>query len=396
MEDINFDILKSLNILYVEDEEEIREEMALSNRDFFKSFIVAVDGKDGLEKFQENSIDIIISDIQMPRLNGLDMIEEIRKSSDIPIIITTAFTEISYLQKSIKLKVDGYVSKPLNLKELLKIVSKASIKIVNERLKKSLEEMNKNLEKKVNEKVEELREKDKVMLQQSKYAMMGEIIDAVAHQWRQPLTSIDMLSFGISSDFKHKINEDYCDNISQKIKEQVSHLNSTLDEFRNFFRVDKKIDTFSIKDVINSVLTLVKDEFNKERINIELNGNMDIKIEAYYNEFKHIILNIINNSKDAFSDNSIKNKKIKISVSSTETKATISIKDNAGGIADEVLPNIFKPNFTTKQAKGTGIGLYIIKTIIDKIGGKIEVENIYSKDNGKLEGANFKIIVDKL
>ncbi len=395
MDDINFDILKSLNILYVEDEEEIREEMTLSNRDFFKSFIVAVDGKDGLKKFQENSIDIIITDIQMPKLNGLDMIEEIRKSSDIPIIITTAFTEISYLQKSIKLKVDGYVSKPLNLKELLKIVSKASIKIVNERLTKSLEEINKNLEKKVDEKVEELREKDKIMLQQSKYAMMGEIIDAVAHQWRQPLTSIDMLSFGISSDFKHKINENYCNNISKKIKEQVHHLNSTLDEFRNFFRVDKKIDTFSIKDVINSVLTLVKDEFNKERINIELNGNMDIKIEAYYNEFKHIILNIINNSKDAFSDNSIKNKKIKISVSSTETKATISIKDNAGGIADEVLPNIFEPNFTTKKVKGTGIGLYIIKTIIDKIGGKIEVESIYSKDN-ELEGANFKIIVDKL
>lgn len=396
MEDIDFDTLKTLNILYVEDEEEIREEMILNTKDFFNEFIVGSDGKDGLEKFEQNSIDLIITDIQMPKLNGLEMIEEIRKSSDIPIIITTAFTEIAYLQKSIKLKVDGYISKPINLKELLRTVSKASIKIVNERLRKSLEEMNKNLEKKVAEKVDELRQKDKIMLQQSKYAMMGEIIDAVAHQWRQPLTSIDMLAFAISKEFKRKINEKYCDDISINIKSQIKHLNSTLDEFRNFFRVDKKIDIFTIKEAIESVLVLVKDEYRNERINVTLEGDIDIKIEGYLNEFKHVILNIINNSKDAFIENCLKDRKIKIEVTSIDKKAIISISDNAGGIKEEVLPKIFQPNFTTKEKKGTGIGLYIIKTIIDKIAGKIEVENIEMENGDKKDrGVKFKIIVNK-
>ncbi len=385
---IDFEVLKTLNILYVEDDEEICKEMVLNTKGFFNSFIIANNGKSGLSEFKKNPIDLVITDIQMPKLNGLEMIEKIREMSDIPIVITTAFTEINYLEKSIKLKVDGYITKPINLKELFNTISKASIKIVNERLRKSLEEINKNLEIKVQEKVDELREKDKIMLQQSKYALMGEIIDAVAHQWRQPLTTIDLLALAISKDFKHKINEAYCENIALKIKEQVKHLNSTLDEFKNFFRVDKKIDIFTIKDAIESVLILIQDEFKNERIIINLEGEDNIKIKAYFNEFKHVILNIINNAKDAFIQNQIKDRRIKISISSENNKAIISILDNAGGIKKEFLEKIFLPNFTTKESKGTGIGLYIIKTIIDKIGGKIEVEN---KDGG----ANFKVILNK-
>lgn len=330
----------------------------------------------------------------MPILDGFKMIEKIREESDIPIIITTAFTELSYLEQSIELGVDGYISKPINLTKLLERITKSSAKIVNERLKANLEHINRNLEHKVKEKVQELRDRDRVIFKQSKYAQMGEMVDAIAHQWRQPLTVIDILASTISSSSKLRKSEEFCNRKSFEIKEQVKHLTSTLEEFRNFLRVDKKVDIFSLIELSESTLILVKDEFVRDRIEVDISGDRGLKVKGFINEFKHILLNILNNSKDAFIENSIEERYIDIKIKKIDSKVHLFISDNAGGIDKKILPNIFKHNYTTKGEKGTGVGLYLSKTILDKIGGEILVRNIDFRADSTQKGVEFEIILD--
>ncbi len=395
MKDIDFKTLKSLNILYVEDISGIREKMALNLEDFFNKFIVASNGVDGLEKFKSNEIDILITDIKMPKMSGLELIEEIKMVSDVPCIITTAFKEVEYLQKAIDLGVDGYISKPIKTKNVLKIISKASIKIIKEKLELELLDINLNLQKKVDNKIQELIIKDKLMTSQSRYALMGEMIDAIAHQIRQPISIIDMLAFGISKEAlikKENLNLEieYFDEIASKINIQNEHLNTTIDEFKNFFREDKKEEIFDIDDLIHSVLILIEDEFAKNHISINLKIEDNIKLKGFFNQFKHLILNLLNNSKDSFIEKNIENRDIEIEVLKEKENIFIYLRDNAGGIDEQILPNIFNLNFTTKEENGTGVGLYLSKMILEKINGKIGVKNNLLNNH---KGVEFKIII---
>ena len=389
-----FKVLKTLKILYVEDEQNIRREIKLNLNNFFEDFIIAVDGEDGLEKFYNNDIDIIITDIEMPNLNGLDMVSQIREKekNDVPVIITTAFNEIEYLEKSLDLCVDGYIAKPFKVTKLLETIYKVSAKIINKRLQKELADINKNLELKVKEKVSELREKDKIMLNQSRYALMGEMIDAIAHQWKQPLNIINLIAIMIDDSCEEKIEEKFCKETSEKIFNQVEHLTQTLDEFRGFFRVNKRKSDFAIRDVIESVMLLTKDEFLKERIDIKIKGQ-NLIIDGFANELKHVILNIINNSKDAFIERDIQKREIELEVLKSGEDILFSIRDNAGGIPEDVLLHIFKLNFTTKADKGTGVGLYLSKTIMDNMGGELSAKNIIL--DTKEKGVEFKIYIKK-
>lgn len=389
------EVLKTLKILYVEDEINIRRELELNLKNFFKDFKIAEDGEEGLKKFHDSDIDIIITDIEMPNLNGLDMVSQIREveGNDVPVIITTAFNEIEYLEKSLDLCVDGYIAKPFKISKLLESIYKVSAKIINKRLQRELADINKNLELKVEEKVEELREKDKVMLKQSRYALMGEMIDAIAHQWKQPLNIINLIA--IMMDDKCEMDEfdgEFCKDVSERIFNQIDHLTQTLDEFRSFFRVNKMKMNFNIKSVIDSVLVLTKDEYSKEKIAIKIDGE-DINVSGFPNELKHVILNIINNSKDAFIERGIENRKINLSIVKDGDKSIIYIRDNAGGIDNiNILSHIFELNFTTKKDKGTGVGLYLSKMIMDNMGGDLSVKNI-TLENGE-KGLEFKVSIN--
>jgi two-component system response regulator VanR len=126
MKDIDFKFLSTLTVLYVEDEVGVREKMMLNLDGVFKEIIVAKDGDEGLDKFWDNKsrIDLIISDIKMPKRDGLSMVDQIRERSEIPVIVTTAFNEIDYLHKSISVGVSEYILKPIKVKELLKLIIK--------------------------------------------------------------------------------------------------------------------------------------------------------------------------------------------------------------------------------------------------------------------------------
>ena len=172
------------------------------------------------------------------------------------------------------------------------------------------------------------------------------------------------------------MDEEFIDEFISKNKKTIKFMSNTIDDFRNFFRIDKVKENFSIKEAVNSTISIQSTQFSSHYIEISLSGD-DFKISGFRSEFQQVILNIMNNAKDALISNNIKNAKIDI----TLKEKSIEIQDNGGGIPKDTINRVFEPYFTTKdQGKGTGIGLYMSKMIIeDNIGGTIKVQN---SDNG--------------
>jgi len=254
-----------------------------------------------------------------------------------------------------------------------------------------LEQYRDRLEKRVQEEMQNVSEKENLLKERSRMASMGEMIDAIAHQWKQPLNAISMAADMIKSDTLEKVDAkaEEVNEMSELIHHQIEHMTSTLSEFRSFFRPTKESKLFSLDACINSVKILLKDELIKNNITIQQGEQKDILITGYENEFKHLFLNLINNAKDAFNDNEIKKRVIAIGYTETEHHITIQVVDNAGGIPEHILSKIFHPNITTKADKeGTGIGLYMSSQIVQKHHGKLSVVN--TKD-----GARFTILLKK-
>ncbi len=232
--------------------------------------------------------------------------------------------------------------------------------------------------------------KDKMLSQQSKMAIMGDMMDSVAHQWKQPLNSLTMLNDMLVDDFKDGIvDEAYIVDMTETSQMQISHMVNTLNEFRTFFRPSKESADFFIKDCLDSVEILMKDELIKNNIVIETDIVDNLVIYGQVNEFKHIFLNLLSNSKDAFNEKEITNRVINIRTYKENDNNIIEFGDNAQGIPLHVIADIFKPNVTTKETgKGTGIGLFMSSQIVQKHKGVISVSNNDS-------GAVFKIVIKK-
>ena len=171
----------------------------------------------------------------------------------------------------------------------------------------------------------------------------------------------------------------------QKNMETIQFMSNTIDDFRNFFRKDKEKVEFDIKEVIEKTIELQKAQLSNHNIKVITNLE-SVKFKGYKNEFMQVILNLVSNAKDAIVD---KNKEgvIKISSKKEQDKIVIEIEDNGGGIPEEIINRIFEPYFTTKEeGKGTGMGLYMVKEIINRMDGEISVINTK-------EGAKFIIIL---
>ncbi len=218
---------------------------------------------------------------------------------------------------------------------------------------------------------------EEMLVQQSKMAMVGEMMDSVAHQWKQPLNALTLYSELIRNDFEEgNVDQAYIEKFRKDIQLQIDHMVNTLDEFRSFFRPNKEKQSFKLIDVVNSALFLAKDDILKHHILVKIEQQDEIVIEGFPNEFKHLILNIINNAKDAFVERDIKQRLIRIALIASEEGKRMEICDNAGGIPETVIEKIFEANVTTKEeGKGTGIGLYMSRRIAQKHHARLQAEN---------------------
>ena len=237
----------------------------------------------------------------------------------------------------------------------------------------------------------ELKEKEKMMLLQSKHSAMGEMISMIAHQWRQPLSSVSTIVSRIKlRNNMNKIDKEFLNNILDEMNEYIQYMSNTIDDFRNFFSVDTKKELTTLNEIVFSVYKMVDKSFSSQNINIKIKNTELSERLLFKNELIQILLNIINNAKDAFAEKNVENPLIQISFSEDEKYQNILIEDNAKGIDKKIIGNIFEPYFSTKtQKNGSGLGLYICKTILEKDNlGTIKVEN-------KNDGAVFTIIINK-
>ncbi|MFA6196141.1 MAG: HAMP domain-containing sensor histidine kinase [Sulfurimonas sp.] len=219
--------------------------------------------------------------------------------------------------------------------------------------------------------------KDKLIEQQSRLAAMGEMIDAVAHQWKQPLNAISLVMEILQDDYiKGEVNQIYMKEVNETVHLQIEHMITTLNEFRSFLRPSTRNEDFYIIDALENIKILMKDELISQNINLILNIDTNIKIYGNKNELKHLFINLINNSIDAFNEKEIQKRNIYIKCYQQNNQIYIEIEDNAGGIPQSILNTLFDANVTTKKKrKGTGIGLYMSAQIVKKNNGSISVHN---------------------
>jgi signal transduction histidine kinase len=237
------------------------------------------------------------------------------------------------------------------------------------------------LKLKVEDEVKKNRDKDQILIQQSKLASMGEMLGNIAHQWRQPLNNVSLILQFLRDNYKNEaVSSEKLDKFMNRANTHIEYMSETIDDFKNFYKPSKVQNKFSVKECINTLLYMVKNQYESENIKIEFNSN-DIIITNYENELKQALLNILNNAKDAIlSKKEDKNfdALINISLIHEDKNLKIEISNNGGTIKDDIIDRIFETYFTTKfEHQGTGIGLYMTKSIIEtNMKGKIEVENI--------------------
>ncbi len=228
------------------------------------------------------------------------------------------------------------------------------------------------------EAAQELRDKDEMMISQSRHAAMGEMISMIAHQWRQPLAVISMSMNNLLADIElEDLTELEVQRQSHMVLRQTQQLTHTIDDFRDFFRPNREKESVEIYSVLKDAEKVIAPGLHHSDISLHIESDTKMTLFIHKRELIQVFLNLINNAKDAVIAHAKGKKEIWISVHSTEKEFTITICDNGGGVDPSVKSKIFEPYFTTKSKQtGTGLGLYMSKVIIEKhFDGKISVEN---------------------
>ncbi|WP_207563206.1 PAS domain-containing sensor histidine kinase [Sulfurimonas aquatica] len=224
----------------------------------------------------------------------------------------------------------------------------------------------------------ELKLKDEIMFAQSRQAAMGEMIGMIAHQWRQPITSIAMGANNIIVDsILGNIDKDSLNKLATDIVEQTQHLSKTIDDFRDFFKPNKEHDDVNVCSVIEETLSIIGTSLVNNNIKIIKEFNSQSTISTFSRELLQVYINILKNAKEALLENKIEDAKIIITVTEDENNIITTVCDNGGGVKPELLTKIFEPYFTTKEElNGTGLGLYMSNIIVTKhLKGTLQVKN---------------------
>jgi len=369
-----------IDILIVDDVKAnlISLEALLESIDCNFNVIQANSGLEALESVLSQKPHLIILDIQMPEMDGFEVAQLLKANKDtqdIPIIfLTAAYKSEEFVEQGFVLGAVDYLTKPIDEHQFANRI---------------------NLYTKLIKSVEENRQKDLMLNEQSKLASMGEMIGNIAHQWRQPLSVIATgvtgmqleKSYGLLTDEKF---EETCDIINNN----AQYLSKTIDDFKNFVTGERVKKPFNLKKDIDSFLHLVEGTIKNKNIEVILDLDEDIIIDGYENELTQCLINIFNNAKDVLLSNEDTNRLIFITTKIENKEIIIEVKDNGGGILDNIINRVFEPYFTTKhQSQGTGLGLHMTYNLIKEgMSGSIDVYNReYKHKNIEQKGAEFII-----
>ncbi len=273
--------------------------------------------------------------------------------------------------------------------ELLQRLSDREVSLLRAsgKAQRQLRELNRALERQVREEREKRMQQERMLIQQSKMAAMGEMISAIAHQWRQPLNNLGLIVQDIKSAYRFgELDGPYIEKAVVEAMEQIEFMSHTIDAFRNFLRPSRGKETFDVRVAAHEVINICRAQFRNFFIHIRIEGETSAPLYVYGfpNEFKQVLLNVLSNAKDAVLEGRQRGLlgndegEISVVVSPGDGKAVVVVRDNGGGIPGHALERLFEPYFTTKEpGKGTGLGLYMSRTIIESgMGGRISLRNV--------------------
>lgn len=420
-----------ITVLFVEDEELLRAIYQRILEKMVARLYIAENGKSGLEAFNKYQPDMVITDIMMPVMDGLEMVQKIREiDRTVKLVILSAYGEAEYFMDAIKIGVNQFLLKPVETKKLTSLVeefansillerkvkeqelqrklAEENLRQLNQELEKRVEDRTRDLQKEIKEKIqaennlrelnlhlekrvkEELKKREKqqqLLIQKSKLESMGELAAGIAHEINQPLGGISMgldnILFKLSL---NGLNEEYLRNKIDALFKDIDRIRQIINHVRVFSRDQKNLvdDTVNINEVINDSLSLISRQYHNHNIEITLNLAKEECLTSG-NKFRleQVFLNLLSNSKYAVDEKSIMtdesgySKKIEISTHQDDKYVFAEILDNGIGIPEKHLSNIFDPFFTTKDVEtGTGLGLSISYGIIKEMKGEIEVESV--------------------
>lgn len=279
---------------------------------------------------------------------------------------------------------NGYTDNDLNI--IKRMASIYSLAVQRKRMEEDLRELNRTLEQRVKEETNKIMIQEQMLIQQSKLVAMGEMISAIAHQWRQPLTATSFMIQDLKEAYDYnELTGKYLNENINKAMAQLEFMSKTIDDFRNFFQPAKEKIPFNVNDKIKSALALLSAQLSDLLIEIIFKSSIadNLTITGYPNEFIQVFVIIINNARDAilakrsrglYTDG---NGMVSIDIRDIGKSVQIDINDDGGDIPEKIMDKIFEPYFTTKfPASGTGIGLYMSKVIIENhMGGRLYAEN---------------------
>jgi len=424
-----------ITVLFVEDEELLRAIYERILDKFVKKLYVAENGKEGLELYKKHHPDLIITDIMMPVMDGLEMVDHIRKKdNDIRLVILSAYGEAEYFMDAIKIGVNSFLLKPVETKKLTSLVeelangillerkvkeqelkrkkAEENLKKLNEELEKRIEERTRDLQKEIKERIqaedelkelnlnlenrvkEELKKRQKqqqLLIQKSKLESMGELSAGIAHEVNQPLGGISMgldnILFKLS--MEEGVSKEYLRNKINALFKDIDRIRQIINHVRVFSRDQEALvsEIIDVNEVIHDALSMVRRQYQHHQIGIELNLAKE-KCNTLGNKYRieQVVLNLLSNAKYAIEERSkVINqedyaKTITINSHLKDEHVVFEIEDNGTGIPQKNIDNIFDPFFTTKDVEsGTGLGLSITYGIVKEMKGEIDVDSEINK-----------------
>lgn len=252
---------------------------------------------------------------------------------------------------------------------------------------RQLEAVNSSLQQRIEDAIAQLRQKDQVMISQSRQAAMGEMIGNIAHQWRQPLNALAMTLGNIASAYQYnELTAEYLDKTVENGNRLIQKMSSTINDFRNFFKPDKAAVSFSAREQISHAVALVEAGLKSQNISVHLEAPQDMVLTGFPNEYSQVLLNLFANSRDAIRESGAASGSLTIRLYDRDGQGCVAVGDTGGGIPADIIDKIFEPYFSTKDM-GTGVGLYMSKMIIERsMNGTIEAHNIEG-------GAEFTVVI---
>jgi signal transduction histidine kinase len=414
-----------MNVLIVEDDTSARKVLRLTLEHYGCTVFEAEDGQEGLEQALNHTPDIIVSDALMPRMDGFQLLRALKANPavrSIPFIFYSAtYTGEKEQELARSLGAEAFVAKPVEPVEFWEricAIMKAWVErqkmpahpAINESDEQFLREYSQIVVTKLEEKVKELEEalalrkqaeeelrrlndeleqrialeveknlaKDRILAHQARMYAMGEMLSNIAHQWRQPLNNVSLIIQNLRAEYEEgSLTTATCRDYEEECIKILMYMSNTIDNFYAFYQPDSIRQPFDLYQAIIESISLVGADLESRGISITLLKESDLTVSGFKKEFSQVLLNVIQNAKEAILLRRPGSPFVKITFSNEDGFARITVNDNGGGIPTEELDKVFDPYFTSKfKAQGVGMGLYMAKMIIEKhMGGRISAEN---------------------